>query len=254
MKTYVVTNQKGGVAKTTTAWCLGVGLHKQGYKVLLVDLDAQTNLTFNARVNLLNIEHTLYECFKNKASVHDCIINLDKHLDILVGGIDLASADREFTQLGREKMLQKALKPISADYDYCVIDTPPTLGVLNENSLTCADEIIIPMRTEIYALQGINQLYGFIEDIRENSNPHLHIGGILLTMVKENTNLYKDMRVQIEKVAERIGTKVYSAVIHNTTAVGEVAIQRGNLYDMSPRATATKDYIAFVKEIIKSNK
>lgn len=254
MHTYVVTNQKGGVAKTTTAFNLGIGLYKQGYKVLLIDLDAQTNLAFNAGVNLLNIDSTLYDCFKNKADIEDCIINLDKGLDIVIGGIDFAGADREFNQLGREKMLSKALKPISKQYDYCVIDTPTTLGVINENSLTFADTIIIPMKAEVYALQGINQLYGFIEDIRENSNPDIKIGGILLTMVNENTNLYKDMRVQIEKVAERIGTKVYKSYIHNATAVGEVAIQRGNLYDLAPRATATKDYIDFVKEVIKDSK
>lgn len=251
MRVITVTNQKGGVAKTTTAWSLGVGLHKQGYKVLLVDLDAQTNLSFTAKVDLLNLETTLYDCFKNRATVQDALINLEEGLDILVGGIDLASADREFTQLGRERMLQKILKQIQSNYDYCIIDTPPTLSVMNENALTCADSIIIPMQSEIYALQGINQLYGFIEDIRENSNPDLKIEGILITRVSENTNLYRDMRTQIESIAEKIGTKVFDTFIHSTVAVGEVALQRSNLFDEVPRASATLDYQAFIKEFLE---
>lgn len=251
MKTIAITNQKGGVAKTTTSWSVGVGLNKKGYKVLLVDLDAQTNLSFTARVDLLNIKHTLYDCFKNKANVNDVLINISDGLDILVGGIDLASADREFTQLGRERMLQKVLKPISNNYDYCIIDTPPTLGVMNENSLTIADSIIIPMQAEIYALQGINQLQGFIEDIKDNSNPGLKVEGILITRVNENTNIYKDMRPQFERIAESIGTKVFNTPIRNTIAVSEVALQRSNLFDEVPNATATKDYQAFIDELIK---
>lgn len=251
LKTIAITNQKGGVAKTTTSWSVGVGLHKKGNKVLLVDLDAQTNLSFTAKVDLLNLEHTLYDCFNGKAKINDCIITIDSGLDIIVGGIDLASADRDFNKLGRERMLKKALEPISNDYDFCIIDTPPTLGVLNENALTVSDSIIIPMQAEIYALQGINQLYGFIEDIREISNPGLQIEGILITRVNENTNLYKDMRTQFENVAERMGTKVFNTFIHSTVAVGEVALQRSNLFDEMPNATATKDYKAFIEELLQ---
>lgn len=250
MKTIAITNQKGGVAKTTTSWSLGIGLNKRGYKVLLIDLDAQSNLSFTARVDLLNIDTTLYDVFKGRADITKAIINIDNNIDILVGGIDLASADREFVTLGREKLLKKALEPIKANYDFCIIDTPPTLGVMNENSLTCSDCIIIPMHSEIYALQGINQLIGFIDDIRENSNPGLKVEGILITRVDERTNLYKDMRPQFEKIAKQIGTKVFNTFIHSTVAVGEVALQRSNLFDEVPNATATKDYQAFIDELI----
>lgn len=169
----------------------------------------------------------------------------------MVGGIDLASADREFTQLGREKMLQKALKSISKNYDYCVIDTPPTLGVMNENSLTVADSVIIPMQAEVYALQGINQLCGFIEDIKENSNPGLKVEGILITRVDDRTNIYKELRPHIENVAKRMDTKVFNTYIRSTVAVNDVALQRGNLFDEMPNATATKDYKALIEEILE---
>ena len=251
LKTIAIVNQKGGVAKTTTAWALGTGLNKKGYRVLLVDLDAQTNLSFTAKVDLLNMVFTLYDVFKGKAGVKDALDQVTDTMDILTGGINLASADREFIQLGREKMLLKALKQISNNYDYCIIDCPPSLGVMNENSLTAADYLIIPMQSEIYALQGVTQLQGFINDIRENSNPGLEVKGILLTKVDERTNIYKDMKPLFEKVAEDMGTKVFNNFIHSTVSVSEVALQRSNLFDEVPNSTATKDYKAFIEELLR---
>lgn len=251
MKTITIANQKGGVAKTTTAWHMGVGLSRKGYRVLLVDIDPQTNLGFTANVDLLNMNGTLYDVFSGQKDVKSALITLNDHIDILIGGIDLAAADRTFTQLGREKMLYKALKPIMADYDYCIIDTPPTLGVMNENALTCSDMVIIPMQAEVYALQGVNQLYGFIEDIRENTNPDLEVAGILITRVNDRTNLYEVLYPQFKKVADKIQTKIYKSVIRNTIAVGEAALERSNLFDDKPNATATQDYEAFIDEFIK---
>lgn len=251
MKTITIANQKGGVAKTTTAWHLGVGLSKKGYKVLLVDIDPQTNLGFTANVDLLNIKTSLYDVFSSQKDVKSALITLNDHIDILIGGIDLAAADRTFTQLGREKMLSKALKPLEADYDYCIIDTPPTLGVMNENALTCSDMVIIPMQAEVYALQGVNQLYGFIEDIRENTNPDLKVEGILITRVYDRTNLHEVLYPQFKKVANKMQTKIYDTVIRSTVAVGEAALERTNLFDDKPRATATEDYKAFVDEFLK---
>lgn len=250
MKTIAICNQKGGVGKTTTAWTLATGLNKKGFKVLLIDLDAQSNLSFTAKVDLLNLETTLYDVFRNNAEVKDALNHINDTMDILTGGISLASADREFVSLGREKMLKKAVKQISDNYDYCIVDCSPSLGVLNENALTLADSVVIPMGVDIYALQGVNQLQGFINDIKENSNPNLKIDGILITRVSENTNLYKDMRPQFEKVAEVMSTKVFNTFIRNTIAVSEVSAQRSNLFDEMPNATATKDYQAFINELI----
>lgn len=254
MKIVTIANQKGGVAKTTTAWHLGVGLSRKKKKILFVDLDPQSNLSFNASVDLLNMEHSLFDVFKKTASVTDTLISIDDNIDILVGGIDLAAADREFTQLSREKMLGKALKQLDDNYDYCIIDTPPTLGVMAENALTCSDYLIIPMQSEVYALQGINQLYGFIEDIQENTNPDLKILGILITRAKPNTNIYEVMYPQFEKIAKQMDTKIFKTVIRNTVGVDEAALERGNLYDNKPHATATEDYRNFVDEFLKVSK
>lgn len=251
MEIVTITNQKGGCAKTTTAFSLGMGLAKRGKRVLFVDLDAQSNLAFTAGVDLLHIEHTLYDVFKGKADAESALIHLDNGTDILVGSIDLASADREFSQLGRERMLKKALAPLAKQYDFCVIDTPPTLGVLNENALTACNKVIIPVQSEIYGLQGISQLCGFIDDIRENANPDLTISGILITVVDASTNVYKEMRKQFESVAETLGTKVFKSCIRRAVSVKEVALMRGNLFDEVPHATATQDYTAFIDEFLE---
>lgn len=250
MKIVTVANQKGGVAKTTTAWHLGVGLNKKGFRVLFVDLDPQSNLSFTANVDLLNVKHSLFDVFRNEAAASEAVINISKDMDILVGGIDLAAADRTFTQLAREKMLGKALKPLNDNYDYCIIDTPPSLGVMNENALTCSDSVIVPIQAEVYALQGINQLYGFIQDIKENTNPDLVIDGILITRVNSRTNLYSVMYSQFEKVAAKMGTKIYKTVIRSAVAVGEVALERTSLFDSSTGSTAAKDYKDFVSEYL----
>jgi len=250
MKTITITNQKGGVAKTTTTWHLGVGLNKKGHKVLLIDLDPQSNLSFTAGVDLLNIKYTLYEVFKGEATAKEAIIHLSEGLDILVGGLDLSAADRTFTQLAREKMLSKALKNLEADYDYCVIDTPPSLSVMNENALTYTDYVIIPIQADIYALQGIKQLRGFIEDIKENTNPKLQVLGILITRVASQTNLHNLLYPEFERAAATLNTTIFNSYIRSTVTVGEAALERTNLFDYQASATAAQDYANFVDELI----
>ena len=251
MKIITIANQKGGVAKTTTAWNLSKELEQRGSRVLMIDLDPQTNLGFTAGVDLLNMPLTLFDVFRDKLDVSRALIPLTDKLHILVGGIDLAAADRTFTQLGREKMLSKALEGIKSDYDFCIIDTPPTLGVMNENALTCSDMVIIPIQADVYALQGINQLYGFIEDIRENTNPDLEIAGILITRVDSRTNLHNVLYPQFEKAAGSMNTRLFNTSIRSTITVGEAALNRESLTDYNATSTASKDYKAFTDELLK---
>lgn len=252
MKIVTITNHKGGVAKTTTTYALGAGLESKGYKVLLVDMDPQSNLSFSANVDLLGMKYTLYDVFKGNVKAKEALIRVSDNMDILVASIVLAEADRTFTQLGREKMLSKALKSLDKDYDFCIIDTPPSLGVMNENALTCADIVIVPIQAEAYALQGASQLKGFIEDIRENSNPGLKIGGILITRVNPNTNLHKVLYPQFENIAHMMGTIIYKTNIRSTVSVGEAALERSTIYEHDPGATATEDYKAFVDEFLST--
>lgn len=251
MQIVTISNQKGGVGKSTTAYNLGYNLnvfHKK--KVLLVDLDAQSNMSFVAGVNLLEIPCTLYEVFKNKRDINEAIINLKNGLDIVVGSIYLASADRDFLMLGREKLLGKALKELKNDYDYIIIDTPPTFGVMCENALACSDKVIIPMSASIFSLQGISQLNGFINEIKEEVNERLKVDGILITKVDERTNVYNEIKSHFENIADQMQTKVYKTIIRQTIKVEESAMQRASLSDSRPDATATKDYIAFTKEFL----
>ena len=254
MQIVTIGNQKGGVSKTTTAWALGTGLHKRGYTVLLVDLDAQTNLSFTAGISLLNVDNTIYEVFSGKADVNEAIIPIQIGLDILVGSIDLASADREFTGAKSFYMLRDALRNVTTSYDYVIVDTPPVLGVLTENALTASDKLIIPMRADIYALQGIRQLQSLIDEQREYTNPDLEISGILVTCVDERTNLAKTMLGQFEGAAEAMGTKVYKTYIRNGVKVGEAALMQSNIFDFAPGATVTADYNSFIDEFLSEVK
>ena len=145
MEIVTLTNQKGGVAKTTTSYALGVGLYNAGKRVLLVDMDAQSNLSFTAGVDLNNLQTSLYDVFKGKADIKAAIQPLKVNgLDIVTSGIEMAGADMEFIGIGRENIISEQLEKVEDNYDYCIIDTPPTLGVLTMNALTASDKAIIP--------------------------------------------------------------------------------------------------------------
>lgn len=253
MVTVAFSNQKGGCAKTTSVWALGTGLHRKGYKVLLVDLDAQSNLSFTASVDLLNLNTSLYDVFKGNASIEDAIQEVKPGLDIVTGGLKLTSADMDFNHQGREYMLAESLEQVASNYDYCIIDTEPHLGVLTTNALVSADKVIIPLQADIYGLQGMEQLKGFINRIRTGyrpPNPNLIIGGLLVTRVDERTNLTKALMEQIYNTATDMQTKVYGAKIHATVSIGETALLQDDIYTIAPNSTATKDYMAFVDEFL----
>lgn len=251
MEIVTLTNQKGGVAKTTTALALATGLHRKKKKVLMVDMDAQSNLSFTAGVDLLNVETTLYDVFKGEADIEDALQIVKKGLDIVTGGLQMAAADMEFIAVGREYLLKKNLEKLSANYDYCVIDTPPTLGVLTMNALTASHKVIIPLFADIYSLQGISQLQGFIQNIREYCNPDLKIEGLLLTKYTARTNIAQALDEQIQNAAVTLETKVFKTRIRQAVAVQESQLMKGDIYTKAPNATATKDYMEFVKEFMK---
>ena len=170
MKTITLSNQKGGVAKTTTAGALASGLSKKGFKVLAVDLDPQCNLALGSGADILNMDQTLYDVFKGTAELSGLISGTPMGYDLIAGGLSLAGADMDFTQTGREFMLREALDEIRADYDFCIVDTPPTLGILTVNALTASDGVIIPLTADLYSLQGLSQLNLLIERVRKSSN------------------------------------------------------------------------------------
>lgn len=251
MKILTLSNQKGGVAKTSTSNALAAGLYNRNCKVLAVDLDPQCNLSFSCGVDMLNTEKTLFDVFKGNAEVRETIIPLKLGFDLLPGGLTLAGADMDFTQTGREYMLSEALETVSGEYDFCIIDTPPTLGILTVNALTAADYVIVPMTADIYALQGLTQLNALIQNVRRYCNKGLKIAGILLTRYNDRQIISKTLKTNIGQAAERLSTEVFKTYIREGVAVRETQLLQSDLFTDAPKANVTQDYNNFIDELLE---
>ena len=254
MITITLSNQKGGVAKTTTSSALAAGLSHKGFKVLAVDLDPQCNFCLSAGIDPLQVERSLYDVFKKTAAVTDVIMKSPIGYDFLPGGLTLAGADMDFTQTGREFMLTEALEGISGQYDYAIIDTPPTLGILTVNALTASQGVIIPMAADAYSLQGLSQLHGLIQSIRRYCNRDLQIMGLLLTKYHDRQTVSKTINDLIERAADQLQTKVFETKIRESVAIREAALMQNDFLTEAPKAKATLDYNAFIEEVINYGK
>jgi chromosome partitioning protein len=247
-KIITITNQKGGVGKTTTAHSLATGLKNKGYKVLAVDMDPQGNLSYGYSVD--QDKPTIYEVLKGQISSVDAIQHTAGG-DILPANILLSGADMEFTHTGREYLLSEALKPLQ--YDYIVVDTPPALNVLTINAFTAANALIIPMGADIFSLQGMAQLNSTIERIKKYVNPSLKVEGILITNHNPRTVLGKDMTDTIKQIADQLQTKVFQTAIRATVSVQEAQTQQVDIYAYAPKGAATVDYNAFIDELLEGS-
>ena len=219
-KVLAITNQKGGVGKTTTAVNLSasIALHKR--KTLLIDIDPQGNTSTGIGLDKSQIKRCIYDVLINQAPTKEIILPTQlKNLDILPSTIQLAGAEIELVNyISRENKLKHAIKTIRDDYDYIIIDCPPSLGLLTLNSLTAADAVIIPIQCEFYALEGIGQLLHTINLVRENLNSSLEIEGILLTMYDSRTNLSRDVVMEVQKYFKG---KIFKAVVPRNVRVSE---------------------------------
>jgi len=246
-----VANQKGGVGKTTTAHALIAGLTLNGFKTLAVDIDPQSNLTFT--LNPETTTPTIYDLMTNEAEVEEAIQHTDQG-DIIPGSLDLAGADMEFSKTGREYILAEIIKPLRALYDYIIIDTPPTLGILTVNALTTADDLVVPMWTDAFSVQGITHLHDTIVSVKKHCNSRLNVAGILITHHNGRTTLARDMRQEdIEERAKLLKTCVFKTAIRESVAIKEAQVQQRNLYTQKSN-NAVADYLTFVAEYIKGGK
>ena len=250
MKIIALTIQKGGVSKTTTTAALASGLVSAGKRVLLVDLDPQQNLSFSEGINVLNIPFTLYDVWKGSATIEDAIQQISLQLHIITGGLQLTSADFEFASVvGREQLLKHNLEKVFDRYDYCLIDCPPSLGLLTMTAATAADYIIIPMTVDALAIQGLSQLWGFIRNIKTYCNAHLSIAGILLTQYDPRATTTKGLEDQIITFSQRIGSRVFDTRIHKSQAI-RTAQAMGSTDVFLKSAKAAVDYRNFSNELL----
>lgn len=247
MKIFVVTNQKGGTGKTTTAATLWAGLNRRGHATLAIDLDAQGNLSYSAGAKQEKGRPTVFSVLLGEALAVDAI-QATHEGDIMPSAPGLVAADKVFNDIGREFLLRNALRSITA-YEAIVIDTPPALGILTVNALAAADRVIIPAQAEVYSMQGIREVYKAVQALTPDFNPNIGIAGILVTRYSDRANINKEAVKLLEQQAANIGTRVYSTRIREAVAVREAQISRQSLLEYAPAAKVTADYNAFIDEV-----
>lgn len=251
IKTITVINQKGGVGKSTTVLSIGAGLILQGHKVLYVDLDAQCNLTYTIGASAKIKPCNIFDVLQNPNKIHEGIQST-KNGDIIAGTIELSGADMLITQTGKEYRLREALEKIANQYDYCVIDTPPALGILTINALTASDGAIIPAQADIYSLHGISQLSNTIQAVQKYCNHGLKIMGIVITRFNKRSIIRKEIAEMLEETAKQLNTQVYKTKIRECTALVESQATKQNIYEYAKKSNAALDYKELVKEILAS--
>ena len=240
-------NQKGGVGKTTSTINIGAGLHKAGKRVLLVDLDPQGNLTVSVGVEAYNLDYTVFEVLKGDAEPQAAIVK--RGYDIIPADIRLSGADMELSAVpGREMLLKEALAPISSNYDYILIDCPPSLGLITLNGLTAAREIFIPLQAEFLALNGMAQLLNTVKAVQKRLNPQLDITGIIATLYDSRKNLNKEV---LEKIRQYFPNKTFDALIRDNISLAEAPSFGQDIYEYKPDSKGAEDYTALCAEIIK---
>ena len=239
-------NQKGGVAKTTTTLNLAVACKEQGFNVLAVDLDPQGNLTMSQGMDPDTVERSMFDVLVHSLPIDEVIHRTE--IDLAVSSIDLAGAELALSSMiGRERALQKGLLPARNRYDYVLVDTPPSLGLLTINALTAADSVIVPVQCEYLSLRGLVQLENTLSMIRENLNPTVEIRGILATMYDGRT---LHSREAVEMLKENFGELVFETRIRKTVRYAEAPVQGSSVLKYDPSGTAAQAYRELAKEVL----
>ena len=243
-------NQKGGVAKTTTTLNLGVALAEQNLKVLLCDLDPQGNLTMSQGLNPDTMERSIFDVLVHRLPIQEIIHHTE--VDLAVSSIDLAGAELALSSMiGRERALEKALAEVKNAYDYVLIDTPPSLGLLTINALVASTGVIVPVQCEYLSLRGLIQLENTLSMIRENLNPVVEIEGILPTMFDSRT---LHSREAVEILQENFGDLVFDTKIRKTVRYAEAPVKGTSVLKYDPSGNAAEAYRQLAKEVLNGAK
>lgn len=244
-----VANQKGGVGKTTTTVNLGACLAYNGKKVLLVDIDAQGNASSGIGVRKPDVEKDIYDVLVNETPIKETILATTReNLSIVPATIQLAGAEIELTSMmARESRLKSALSEISDEFDYILIDCPPSLGHLTINAFTASDSILIPVQCEYYALEGLSQLLNTVRLVQKHFNPDLKIEGVLLTMYDARTNLGAEVVAEVRKYFRE---KVYDTIIPRNVRLSEAPSHGLSIIDYDLRSRGAEVYLSLAEEVL----
>ncbi len=252
-KIIAITNQKGGVGKTTTAVNLSAGLGKLGKKCLLADVDPQGNATSGVGVDKRSIKFSAYNIIIDGVKAEDAVLHTQyENLDVLPSSIELAAADIELADIEkRESRLKNALALVKGDYDFIIIDCPPSLGLITTNALCAADTILVPIQPEYYALEGLSQLMNSVRIIKRRFNSYLDIEGVLLTMFDGRLNLTQQVVHEVKKFFPR---KVFSSVIPRGVRLSEAPSFGMPIMYFDKSCKGSSSYMQLAEEIVNNNK
>jgi chromosome partitioning protein len=239
-------NQKGGVAKTTSTLNLAVALRERGLRVLCIDMDPQGNLTMSQGIDPESLELSMYDVLVHRVPMEEIIV--EREIDIATTTIDLAGAEMALSgQIGRERTLEKALKPLRKRYDYVLIDTPPSLGLLTINALTASEGVIVPVQCEYLSLRGLLQFERTLDMIRENLNPKVRIIGILPTLLDTRT---LHGREAVEVLRENFGSLVFDTMVRKTIRFAEAPVKGMSVLKYDPKGKAAESYRSLAGEVL----
>jgi len=248
-KVISVTNQKGGVGKTTTSINLSAALVLKGKRILLLDMDPQGNASVGLGVETDELEATIYDVLLNEATAKEAIVTTESGVHVMTANGDLAGAQVELlNEIGRELRLKKALSSVQGDYDYIFIDCPPALNVLTINALVASNSVMIPMQCEYFALEGLSALVSTIRAIRETLNPTLQIEGLLRTMFDKRNSLSGEVSKQLQN---HFGNKVYETVIPRNVRLAEAPSYGESAISYAPTSKGARAYIKLATEVLK---
>lgn len=245
-KVISISNHKGGVGKTTSAINIGAGLNKLGKKILLIDLDPQANLSQS--LGLIDQDRNIYGALRGDYKLEP--IEIVKDLYVIPSTLDLSGAEVEMSgEAGREYILRELLEPIRGSFDYILIDSPPSLGLLTINSFTASDEILIPLQAQYLALQGLAKLVEVIDKIKRRLNKDLKIGGVFITQYDSRKVLNRDVVATIEA---HFKDEVFSTKIRDNIALAEAPTQGVDIFRYNPKSYGAEDYLSLCREVLKS--